>query len=116
MKPRATSSGLRAKRRAGGLRVQRLRGRCVFGADPAELGHHLLVVEDGAGDEVGEEGDEEEIGEEVLALGLALGEIDEVGDLGEGEEGDAEGQQDGVRIEVGEMERLDEQQESCRGT
>ena len=68
------------------------------------------MVQDGPDDEVGEEGDEEEIGEEVLALGLALREIDEVGDLGDGEEGDAEREQDGVRIEVGEVEGLDEEE------
>ncbi len=109
MRPRATSSGLRAKRRwvdwcEASSRLCRLR------ADLAELGHHLLVMEDGAGDEVGEEGDEEEIGEEVLALGLSLGEIDEVGDLGEGEEGDAERKQDGVGIDVGEMQGLEEEE------
>jgi hypothetical protein len=69
------------------------------------------VVEDGAGDEVGEEGDKEEVGEEVLALGLALGEVDEVGDLGEGEEGDAERKQDRVGIEVGQVQGLDQEQD-----
>ena len=83
----------------------------VFGADLAELRHHLLVVEDGAGDEVGEEGDEDEIGEEVLSLGLSLREIDEVGDLREGEEGDSERKKDGVRIDVGEVESLDQQED-----
>jgi len=47
------------------------------------LGHHLLVVEDGASDQVREKSDEQEIREKVLALCLSLGEIDKVGDLGE---------------------------------
>ena len=55
----------------------------------AELEHHLLVVEDGASDQVREKSDEQEIREKVLALCLSLGEIDKVGDLGEGEKGDA---------------------------
>ena len=40
-----------------------------------ELRHHLLVVQDGAGDEVWEEGDEEDVAEQALAFGLALGEV-----------------------------------------
>ncbi len=103
VRPRETSSGLRRKRRwvvgeGGWMAVGEVAGVA------AELGHHLLVVEDGAGDEVGEEGDEEEVREEVLALGLALREVDEVGDLGEGEEGDAEREEDRVGMDVDEVE------------
>ena len=60
-------------------------------------------MEDGAGDEVREECDEDEVGEEVLPLGLALREVDEVGDLGEGEERDSERKKDGVRVDVCEV-------------
>ena len=74
--------------RNGGERLIEVAG-FVFRAGLAELRHHLFVVEDGAGDEVGKEGDEEEIGEKVLALGLTLGEVDEIRDLGKGEERNA---------------------------
>ncbi len=59
-----------------------------------ELRHHLAVVDDGACDEVGEEGDEEDVGEEILAGCNVLREVDEIGDLGEGEEGDAKREDD----------------------
>ena len=55
-------------------------------------------MNDGAGDEMGEEADEEEVGEEVLRLGFALAEIDEVGDLREGEEGDAQRKDDAAEV------------------
>ena len=69
------------------------------------------MVEDGAGDEVRKEGDEEEIGEEVLAFSLALGEIDEVGDLGEGEEADAERKENAVRVDVSDVVGDEKRQE-----
>ena len=59
-----------------------------------ELGHHLLVVDDRSGDELGEEGDEQQVVGEVVFAGLAAVGIDEVGDLLEGEERDAERQDD----------------------
>ncbi len=59
-----------------------------------ELRHDFCVVQDGAGDEMGEEGDEEEVALEVLLVRGALLQVDEVGDLGEGEKGDAEREDD----------------------
>ena len=107
VKPRATSSGLRREAAGGSGGVQGgQRGWLRLRADAAELRHHLLVVEDGAGDEVGEEGDEEEVGEEVLALRLALGEVDQVGDLGEGEEGDAQGKRTGWGLKLARWSAL----------
>ena len=60
----------------------------------AELRHHLAVMDQRPGDQVGEEGDEEQVVGEVILLGLAAVGIDEVGDLEEGEEGDREGEDD----------------------
>jgi hypothetical protein len=85
------------------------------GIDPAvvapglahELRHHLLVVDDRPGDELGEEGDEEQVVGEVVFAGLAAVGIDEVGDLLEGEEGNAERQHDVRQVEVEAGQSLD---------
>ena len=76
-----------------------------------ELRHHLRVMNDGAGDEMGEEADEEEVGERALRLGFALAEIDEVGDLREGEEGDAERKDDTAEVAREPADAVEEVQE-----
>jgi hypothetical protein len=68
------------------------------------------VVQDRTCNEVREEGDEEEIGKKILHLGLALGEIDKVGDLRKCEERDAKREQDGVRVDGREVKRTEKQQ------
>ena len=69
------------------------------------------MVQDGTDNEVREKGHKEQVGKKILTLGLTLCEIDQVGDLGEGEEGDADGQQYGVRMQSGrEVQRPDEEQ------
>ncbi len=71
-------------------------------------------MEDGAGDEVGEEGDEEDVGDDVLLLGDALLQVDEVGDLGKGEEGDAERKDDFaevMRADAGVAEEVEERKQ-----
>jgi hypothetical protein len=81
-------------------------GRLVR-TDAAELGHHLLVMENGASDQVRKECNEEQVREKVLDLCLPLGEIYQIGDLGEGKKGDAQREQDRMRVDVSQMERLD---------
>ncbi len=61
-----------------------------------ELRHELAVMDNGASDELGKEGDEEHVIEKVEPPHLALIGIDQQRDLLEGEEGDAE-RQDNLR-------------------
>jgi hypothetical protein len=63
------------------------------------LRHGLAVVDDRAGDQLREEGDEQGIGKKAVVPHLAAVGIDQIGDLLEGEEGDREWQHD--RAEVG---------------
>ena len=65
-----------------------------------ELGHHLLVMDDGARQEMGKEGDEERIIQEVVFLGPARVGVDEIGDLGERKEADAQRQDDLLQRQV----------------
>ena len=81
--PTATSSAVSP------LRSQRL-----------ELRHHLLVVEDRPGDQVGEVGDEQAVIDRIVLLGLAAVSVDQEGDLGEGVERDPDRQEDAQRLEI----------------
>ena len=63
---------------------------------------------------MGEEGDEDGVGEQSLTARDALAEVDEVGDLGEGKEADAEGEDDigkGVVDEVVGREEVEQGEE-----
>ena len=64
------------------------------------------MVENRAGDEVREEGDEEDIGGERSFLDFALITVHQVGDLGEGVERDPDWQDDGERGMAHPAERL----------
>lgn len=57
-----------------------------------ELGHHGLVVEDGACQQMGEEGNEEGIAYEVMLPRHSHIAVQKVDHLGDGKEGDAQGQ------------------------
>ena len=70
----------------------------VFGI--RELRDDLAVQHDGAGDQLGEEGDEERVIHEVIARHGVPVAVDDVGELLEGEEGDAQGQRQPVQREV----------------
>jgi hypothetical protein len=59
-----------------------------------ELAHHLLVVEDGAGDQMGKERHEQHVVDEPRLRCAAAPAVHQEGDLGEGEERDADGQHD----------------------
>ena len=69
----------------GGKPIGRRRG---------ELRHHFAVVQDRPGDQVREEGDEHQVVQEAAILRHALLAVDQVAELGEGEERDAERQHD----------------------
>ena len=67
---------------------------CFLFRQLLELGHHLPVVDDGSGNELGEEGDEEQVVREVVFhFPVAVG-VHQEGNLLEGEETDADGQDD----------------------
>ena len=72
-----------------------------------ELRHHLLVVDDRPGDELREEGHEQAVVQEPVFRRLALGGIDQIRHLLEGEERDAERQDDGADAEVQTGQRAD---------
>ena len=72
-----------------------------------ELRQHVAVMDDGAGDELREEGDEERVVGEAVFARLALVRVDQIGDLLEGEEGDGQRQDDGVEVEVGSGEGVE---------
>lgn len=63
------------------------------GPQAGELGHDLVVADDGARDELGKEGDEEGVMDEGVLLGQPLAAVDEIGDLLEGEKRDAQGEE-----------------------
>ncbi len=58
------------------------------------------MVQDGAGDEVAEEGDEQAVVEQPAVLGDAGLAVDQVAELGEGEKRDAEREQNAAGIDV----------------
>ncbi len=72
-----------------------------------ELRHHLPVVDDRPGDQLREEGHEQAVVQEPVFRRFALGGIDQIGDLLEGEERDAERQDDGADAEVQAGQRAD---------
>ncbi len=76
------------------FRLEAVNGR------PGELGKHLMVVDDGAGNQLREEGHEEGVMQEAVFVGLATIGVDQVGDLLEGEEGDRQRQDDGLQYQV----------------
>ena len=55
-----------------------------------KLRHHLFVMHDRSSDELGEEGDEEGVIEDVVFFGFAAVAVDQIGDLLEREEADPE--------------------------
>lgn len=59
-----------------------------------ELRHHLLVMEDRTGEQMGEEGDEERVVEQVALLNQTFIGIDQERNLGDGKETDPERQDD----------------------
>ena len=89
--PRATSSGLSANRRAGGLGGRELESRypTLLSLPPGECGRTGGIISlwwrMGPAIRWGKNVTKEEIREEILNLRLSLGEIHEVGDLGESE-------------------------------
>src|SRR5271154_630841 len=71
--------------------------RKIVTLDPAapivgKLRHHFAVVDDGSGDQMRKEGNEQHIGEQVLPWSHSLREVDKICDLGEREERDPQGQ------------------------
>ena len=63
-----------------------------IGLVAGELGHHLLVVKDGPGDEVRKVGHEQGVVDRAVLPGEPASDVHEEGDLGEGEEGDSQRQ------------------------
>src|SRR5437764_12162938 len=64
----------------------------LFVLGRSELRHHLAVVQDRTGDEMREEAHEERIVEKAWFLRPSAVHVDQIGDLREGEEADAERQ------------------------
>ena len=82
-----------------------------IGRPLGELRHHLRVMQHRPGDQVRKVRDEQRIRDETWLRRLALVGVDEKGDLGEGEKGDAERQDDaGERnVDAAELpQRIDE--------
>ena len=86
--------------------------RQVFGAEGivppvGELGQQVLVIQHRPGDDVREVGGEQGVAPEANVRRPAMAGIDQEGDLGEGEKGDADGQEHVQRVETGPSEVVD---------
>src|SRR5947207_758825 len=76
-----------------------------------ELRHHLLVVQNGAGNQVREVGDEQQVREKALHLSLSLSEIDQIRDLRESEKRDAEWKEYRMGCEADGVQRFERDEE-----
>src|SRR5439155_308508 len=63
----------------------------------SELRHHLAMMKDRAGDQMGEIGDKKRVFSEALFVGIAAIDVGKISDLGESKKGDAEWQHDRQR-------------------
>src|SRR5512136_100846 len=63
-------------------------------AGDVELGHHILVVQDRAGQEMGKESNEHRVVQKLPLFDQPFVTVDQKGDLGDGEKADADGEHD----------------------
>ena len=62
--------------------------------EPRELGHHVPMMDNRSGDELGKESDKQGVVEKIIFFGLAMIAVHQVSDLLECEKADAQGQRD----------------------